>query len=224
MAMLVVYCSTQARQHTAIPGSTSTYNSSSSAVSGVWLFFNVWAANAIRVAYPNLNTPAIFYTVFLVATSTWGPQFATVDAGASFVVRLLKSFFTAFGLATGANVVLFPVSCRDVFFKEAVIFLQAAQGSLKAYIEYMRTLHPYDLREEMMAPGTCTTPKATALEHTIQQLTTVHVKMQGDLVFARRETAIGYLGADHIGEMCKQTRAIYHPMLGQSAPVAVGRG
>ena len=42
-ALLAAYCSIQVRIHTTPSGqSVSVYNSSASAVSGMWLFFNIW--------------------------------------------------------------------------------------------------------------------------------------------------------------------------------------
>ena len=75
IALLTCYCSVQARMHTSQPiSSTSTgasgstqaveYNSSASAVCGIWLFFNIMFANALRFSRPQLQTPVIMYSIF----------------------------------------------------------------------------------------------------------------------------------------------------------------
>ena len=75
IALLTCYCSVQARAHTSQPmssagtgasGSTQAveYNSSASAVCGIWLFFNIMFANALRFSRPQLQTPVIMYSIF----------------------------------------------------------------------------------------------------------------------------------------------------------------
>ena len=75
IALLTCYCSVQARIQTSQPvssantgasGSTQAveYNSSASAVCGIWLFFNIMFANALRFSRPQLQTPVIMYSIF----------------------------------------------------------------------------------------------------------------------------------------------------------------
>jgi glycerol uptake facilitator-like aquaporin len=86
VALLVVYCSVQARIHTTAeskpsaagsptPGATLvTYNSSASAVSGIWLFFQIYAINAARAKFPQLQFPSIMYSIFVIVACTYSPQ------------------------------------------------------------------------------------------------------------------------------------------------------
>ena len=76
IALLSCYCSVQARLHTSATVSSTTsigvsgsaqaveYNSSASAVSAVWLFFNICVSNALRFSRPQLQIPVILYTIF----------------------------------------------------------------------------------------------------------------------------------------------------------------
>jgi Na+/melibiose symporter-like transporter len=75
IAMLTCYSSVRARLNTSDPTSSSTigasgthqalqYNSSASAVSAVWLFFNIMFANALRFSRPQLQLPIILYSIF----------------------------------------------------------------------------------------------------------------------------------------------------------------
>ena len=75
IALLVCYSSVQARLHTSLPMQTGSagasgtqqaveYNSSASAVSAVWLFFNILFANALRFARPQLQLTIILYSIF----------------------------------------------------------------------------------------------------------------------------------------------------------------
>lgn len=70
VALLVVYCSVQARLHTtntsaagsAVAG-TVPYNSSASAVSAVWLFVQVFFVNTLKAKYPQFQFPSIMYSI-----------------------------------------------------------------------------------------------------------------------------------------------------------------
>jgi hypothetical protein len=142
MSLLASYCIIKARQNTAQAADSedpTLYNSSASAV---WLFFNVWMANMIRVASPNFNSPAILYTIFLVVTSTFAPQWPAMIFAISFAVRLLKAFLTGLGLATGVNLFFFPVSSRDIIFRETATYLRATRHALTCQATW-RQLEPY---------------------------------------------------------------------------------
>ncbi|KAH0123202.1 hypothetical protein KCU67_g17870, partial [Aureobasidium melanogenum] len=72
IALLAIYCTVQARLHTekavrtggpdtggtpALGAPTSTYNSSAAAVSGIWLFFEIWIINTTRAKIPQAKIP-----------------------------------------------------------------------------------------------------------------------------------------------------------------------
>jgi hypothetical protein len=52
---LGLWCARQAKLHTQPAGSTELYNSSAAAVSGVFLFFNVFAVNSFRAVSPFIS-------------------------------------------------------------------------------------------------------------------------------------------------------------------------
>ncbi len=100
IALLQVYCSVQARAHTTpAPSSSSNgpspgasvvgYNSSASAVSAIWLFFNIYLVNTLRASRPQLHFPVIMYSIFANVAATYAPFFPTMTAGIPFVKRLL---------------------------------------------------------------------------------------------------------------------------------------
>jgi hypothetical protein len=49
--ILALYCARVARNNTQAPGDTNRYNSSAAAVSAIFLFFNVYVANALRAVW-----------------------------------------------------------------------------------------------------------------------------------------------------------------------------
>ncbi len=233
MALLVIYCSAQARNHTkksAVPESTDTYNSSASAVSAIWLFFNSWISSTIRVAHPNFNSAAILYIIFLVVTSTWGPQFATMESGIAFVVRLLKAFLTGLGLATGVNLILFPISSRDIFFKDAVAYLESIEYALSAHSTYVESLgmakivaksQSDSMKAKMRSSKPSISPPnilgisgAETLHQAVNKLTAIHLRLAAESKFAKREISYGYLDAEDMDEVSDHLRMIYRHVLG----------
>lgn len=105
VALLQIYCSVQARAHTTpLPSSSSSgpspgaavsdYNSSAAVVCAIWLFFNVHLVNTLRASRPQLQFPAIMFSIFTNVASVYAPIFPTMAAGTSFVERLLEAFLT----------------------------------------------------------------------------------------------------------------------------------
>ncbi|KAF6222410.1 hypothetical protein HO133_001496 [Letharia lupina] len=156
VALLEIYCSVQARAHTTpsvkatgngpSPGTAvSNYNSSASAVSAIWLFFNIYLVNTLRASRPQLQFPVIIYSIFANVASVYAPTFPTMVAGIAFAKRLLEAFLTGFAIATGVSLFIFPVSVRMTFFKQSAGFIAAVQSTLKAQISYLQTLEKKDM-------------------------------------------------------------------------------
>lgn len=106
--LLMCYSAVKARQHSG-NDATASYNSSGSAVCGVWLFFQTYFVNMMRAKYqPTLQFPCILYTIFVVVASVNAPRLLTMTASIKFIMRLLKTFLTGFGLATGVSLFILP--------------------------------------------------------------------------------------------------------------------
>ncbi|MCJ1310085.1 hypothetical protein MMC25_003746 [Agyrium rufum] len=226
VALLAIYCSVKARQHTSppqkgsqgpTPGTTVVpYNSSASAVSAVWLFFNILVANAFRASRPALQFPTIIYSIFANVACTYAPLFPTMSVGISFVKRLMEAFFTGFAIAFGVNLFIIPISARDVVLKSIPKYTAALQGALKAQTAYLQTLE----KENVFAKSTDSSvpteesQSAKKMKGVLGGLTALHGKMHADLTFAKRETAYGKLHAEDIDEIFELLRGIMLPMLG----------
>ncbi|KAL9104915.1 MAG: hypothetical protein Q9187_008846, partial [Circinaria calcarea] len=65
-------------------------------------------------------------------------------AGISFVKKLLEACLTGFAIAFGVNLFVFPISSRDVVFKDASAYIKALQSTLKALTGYLQTLEDKD--------------------------------------------------------------------------------
>lgn len=89
LAMLMVWSAVKAREHTTVPGAPpSRYNSSQSAVLGIWLFFQIYIVNTLKAKFPQLAFPAIIYSIQVNVAATSGFLFTTPHS-----VRLSSSVY-----------------------------------------------------------------------------------------------------------------------------------
>lgn len=246
VALLEIYCSVQARAHTSpsvkatgsgpSPGAAvATYNSSASAVSAIWLFFNIYFVNTLRASRPQLQFPVIIYSIFANVASVYAPNFPTMAAGISFAKRLMEAFFTGFAIATGVSLFIFPVSVRMTLFKQSAGFIAAVQGTLKCQIAYLQTLEKKDMfrtppesdvdekdkksnkHKNVNAAKSNGSAEAQRLKAAIGALGELFGKMHADVTFAKREMAWGKLDASDIDELLKLFQGIILPMSGMSS-------
>ena len=245
VTLLEISCSVQARVHTSpsvkatgngpSPGAAvATYNSSASAVSAIWLFFNIYVVNTLRASRPQLQFPVIVYSIFANVASVYSPNFPTMVAGIAFTIRLMEAFLTGFAIATGVSLFIFPVTVRTTFFKQTTGFIAAAQGTLKAQIAYLQTLEKKDMfrspeesdendkdekskthNKRKVKPNDDT--EAQQLKSAIGALGELYGKMHTDIAFAKREIALGKLDASDIDELFKLLRGMLFPMTGMSS-------
>ncbi|MCJ1379990.1 hypothetical protein MMC17_003093 [Xylographa soralifera] len=236
VALLTIYCGVQARSHTTpvstkssdgpAPGApTYSYNSSASAVCAIWLFANIFAANSLRFSRPQLQFPVIIYSIFANVSSTYAPQFATMDQGIAFVKRLLEAFLAGFAIASVVNLIVFPQSSRDVVFSEASGYIAAIQGVLKAQNGYLRSLERKEMFRPLPKDDAEAVPEevsaAKAFKGALAGLTALHGKLQGDLTFAKREVAYSHLGPKEIDELFQKFREILLPLIGMGSVVDI---
>jgi predicted membrane channel-forming protein YqfA (hemolysin III family) len=232
VAMLALWSSVQARIHTTPPGersATYTYNSSQSAVLAVWLFANIWAVNSLRARRPSFNLPTIIYSIFVNISTTFGPFMTTTAAVEAFVRELLVAVLVGLALATAVNFLVFPVSSRTVLFKQLAGCIGLMRAAIGAEKQYLRGLEGQDMfmaatrdaaaEEEARKSGkkeakplTKEAKSAKAVRDTTAALRELAGKMQGDLVFAKRDAAWGKLCAKDIKQMVDLFRDIYIPM------------
>ncbi|KAJ6441600.1 arrestin (or S-antigen) [Purpureocillium lavendulum] len=121
MSLLVIWSSVQARIHTSPQGAAlqpPPYNSSQSAVCGVWLFANIWLANFLRARIPSLNLPVVIYSILVNTSATTGATIPTTNIAESFVRELLVAMLFGLGLAAGVSLLIFPIGGRTVVFSE----------------------------------------------------------------------------------------------------------
>lgn len=239
IAILGIWSGIQARKHTTAPNAPPVlYNSSQSAICAIWLFMNIWFANSFRAKFPAWQFPVMVYSIFTNVAFTFGPIFSTFQQAEALVRQLLIAFLTAFAIATGVNLFIFPVTGRTVVFKEQAGYIMALRGTLKAQAQYLRSLETSDMftgttnqdeerdgnhhhgqkknKNTKSQINPTQTPEAMALKGTIAGLTALHGKLHGDMVFAKREAAWGKLDGKDIDEIYGLFRSIIIPLIGMS--------
>ncbi|KAF1957761.1 hypothetical protein CC80DRAFT_442674 [Byssothecium circinans] len=226
ICVLMLWSSVKAREHTTprdLPPVRYRYNSSQSAVLGIWLFFQIWLVNTLKAKYAQLAFPSLLYSIFVNVAATFGPQFQTTAAVYSFVQRLLEGFLTGFAIATGVSLFVFPVSCRTVVMKEITRYIGALRGALMAHKSYFQSLESKDMfrnttwtpgpgEEELKKPKV--KPEIEAVKKIMAAISQLHAKLHGDLPFAKREMAYGKLSPEDFDRLFKHLREIMMPLMG----------
>ncbi|KAH7377774.1 hypothetical protein BKA66DRAFT_467191 [Pyrenochaeta sp. MPI-SDFR-AT-0127] len=226
IALLMVWSGVKAREHTTVPGAPpERYNSSQSVVLGVWLFFQIYAINAIKARFPQLAFPTIMYAIFVNVAATTGFLFRTVPQCTAFIQRLLEAFLTGFALATGVCLFIIPITCRTVVMKEVTGYIGLLKGALGAHKAYIHALEGGDMFGQTYIPEeegnkkkkdkkTKVKPEIAAIKKMMGALQELHGKLTADLPFAKREIAYGKLTPDDLEAMFKHLRSILLPVLG----------
>lgn len=223
LALLTMYSSVKARQHTQ-SSPDQLYNSSASAVSGVWLFFQIWLVHTFRAKYPQFQFPVIIFAFFANISSVYAPQMQTLPAGITMIERMLKAFLSGLGISTAVSLLILPMTSRKAVFKQMDGYIGGLRSALGAHAAYFETLESDDMfgraetyddsREKFGKKGKVYSPEAEAIRIAIRQITELHAKLHGDLTFAKREFALGKLGPDDIQSIFRHLRQIMIPVVG----------
>ncbi|KAK8241927.1 hypothetical protein HDK77DRAFT_393852 [Phyllosticta capitalensis] len=222
--LLMCYTAVKARQHSG-NDATASYNSSGSAVCGVWLFFQTYFVNMMRAKYqPTLQFPCILYTIFVVVASVNAPRLLTMTASIKFIMRLLKTFLTGFGLATGVSLFILPLTSRKIVLGTMNAYVGALRKSLQAHSDYFTSMEIKDMFYRVstgLSGDKQRQPEAKTVKASVAAIQALQGKLQQDLPFAKREIAWGYLGPDDLQAMSKMLRGVMLPLAGLSSVVDI---
>lgn len=229
-ALLTMFSSVKARQNTASDPNDK-YNSSASAVSGIWLFFQIWMVHTFRAKYPQLQFPVIIYAMFANISSVYAPQMQDMPAAFRMVKQMLTSFLTGLGISTGTSLFILPRTSRQIVFKQMAGYIGGLRSALKAHATYFESLERDDMfgrtetydegREKIGKKGKIYSAEAQAIRGAIRVITDLHAKLHGDLTFAKREIALGKLGPDDLQTIFRHLRQIMIPVVGLSFVVDI---
>lgn len=231
LALLTMYSSVKARQHTTAANTTDSYNSSASAVSGVWLFFQIWLVHTFRAKYPQFQFPVIIYAIFANISSVYAPQMQDMTAAFNMIKRLVGTFLTGLAISTVTSLFVLPMTSRKAVFKQMASYIGGLRTALKAHAVYFETLERDDMfgrsetyddaREKFGKKGKVYSSEAEVIRGAIRQITDIHAKLHGDLTFAKREFAMGKLGPNNLQKIFRHLRQIMIPVVGLSFVVDI---
>ena len=235
--LLALFCVTQARLHTTPAGQPLLgYNSSASAVCGIWLFAQLYLINTIRAARPQFQFPCIIYSIFANVSMVYGVEFGTMASAISFMTRLLEAFLAGFGIASGVSFFVFPTSSRKVVFKEITGYLMSLDGVLKTQTAYIQSLEDFDpvkarqkweegrrsdKKQKGPTPGPLTTPAGMKMKEVFGKALELHTKLHSDITPAKREFAIGKLESHDLTELWKMLRLFFVPVVGLASSMSL---
>jgi len=199
---------------------TAGYNSSASAVAGIWLFVQIYGISVMRARLPQLTIPSILFAIFANVSMVYAPQFSTMAQAQSFAQRLLEAFLTGFAISTGVSVLIFPLTSRQVVFMEMTGYIGSLRAAMKANLDYLTSLENVDLfaphRINTAGEQVLGSREADTFQGKMQALAALQAKFHTDLPFAKREIAMGKLGPDDLQQIQKLLREIMLPTVGLS--------
>ena len=209
------------------------YNSSASAVAGIWLVFTIWFANMLRAKRQQLQFPVIIYSIFTIVASTNCTRLPNVPAGQAFVNKLLQTFLTGFGLSAGVALFIFPITSRMIVSKQIAGFLQLTEATLSAHHQYRVSISQIEEHSEegdqaadaktsphgvfhgkQKKPGSTLPAEAQAVKAALANLGQLFGKIHVELSFAKREAAYGKLGPHDYDQIFECLRDILLPVGG----------
>ncbi|EMC97852.1 hypothetical protein BAUCODRAFT_67516 [Baudoinia panamericana UAMH 10762] len=220
VALLAMLCTVRARINSeGYP--TAPYNSSASAVAGLFLFAEIYLISVWRAKMPQFTIPSIILAIFANVSMIYAPQFSSMVQAEAFAQRLLEAFLTGFAISTGVSLLVFPLTSRQVVLKELTGYIGLLRASLKANIDYIHSLENADMfsphRVNTAGQEVAGSKEADAFKAKMQALAALHSKFTADVPFAKREIAIGTLGADDMQQLAKHIRMVMLPTLGLSS-------
>ncbi|KAH8689403.1 hypothetical protein BGW36DRAFT_390799 [Talaromyces proteolyticus] len=233
-AFLMAYCCVEARKHTSTPVSEAAtsdklsvpYNSTASAVAGIWLFFQMYILNSLRAKNPQLNYPVVMHNMLFHVAAVNAPSYTDVTTGTAAITLILKATLTGLGLATATHFLILPDTSREVVSKLMGDYIDALQGTLKAHVSYFESMesidmfvrvHTSNLTEEKKLYRT----KADAIKDAARNMSKIHSNLGNELPFAKREVAFGKLGPDDLARIFKHLRSAMTPINGLSTVVDI---
>ncbi|KAE8382518.1 hypothetical protein BDV26DRAFT_299438 [Aspergillus bertholletiae] len=233
MSLLLMYCATQARIHTTPPAATAQlmqalseassdpsevsilslpYNSSASAVSGIWLFFGVWISTAIRARRPQLIFPVVMFNIFINVSATYGALLPTMGLCMSLVKQVLLSMLTGLGISFGVGIFFTPTTSRMIACKIIVGYI----GLLKVIIhgeqgrvDRLKSRRIYRVETATSVPNIPhDASSSTGIAGALQQLASTHRALETEIACVARELEFNRLSAENFGQILRNLGAV----------------
>lgn len=198
--LLALWCGTQARKHTTNPADLpDKYNSSQSAILGVWLLFSIWIASTVKSAYPTLLMPVLLGEIYLIVGCTSGVNLETMNAALEFSDRLIVNFLFGLAISFGVSIFIFPLSCRTVFFESVTTYFVTMRKVIETQQNFFSAMREHDPWSHHTNFNDST--EFAAHKKTMEGLYGAAANMRGELAFAGRELAFGNLNQTQMSEL-----------------------
>ncbi|ATZ55495.1 hypothetical protein BCIN_12g00880 [Botrytis cinerea B05.10] len=216
ITMLSTWSALQARIHTD-PDGLHKYNSSQSAVTAVWLFFNVWLSNSLQARYSGLLIPTILYNIFVIVQYTSCSRFTTWTQCWDLIYLTVQCYYTGVAISFVSGILIYPVSCRTEFFEVTEKYIESLHGMLSGTAEYLKKLpltsDTQPTTDDEKSPGEL---YGRGLRERMTGVKALYVQMHEKLPMAKREIAWGKLHAKDLTSISNLCRKILVPLGGHS--------
>ena len=151
---------------------------------------------------------------------TYAPQFSTMAQAQQFLLHILEAYLTAFGIATGVSLLVFPLTSRHLVGNDIESFIAAFRSALQANMTYLNSLEDSDMfaaqRTNTAGQKPPRSPEAEEFNKKIQALAGIQGRLNMNLSFAKREIATGSLGPDDLQYCFRLMRQCLIPAIGLS--------
>jgi hypothetical protein len=141
----------------------------------------------------------------------------------TFLHRVTLAFLTGYSLAFLVGLLIVPVSCRLIAFKEITGFLELTRKTLKqqaSHIHKLKSLGVLDDYTSVSGSNSVLTSLSTEVftqdvwstsdtKKTLAQLETLHSKLGPDVCYAQREVAFGCITASDMEILCERMQELF---------------
>jgi hypothetical protein len=228
VALLAMWSAIQARKHTTSTGeSVSDYNSSASAVVGVWLFALTYLINvrrqllhwsiqlqkltsfqSFKSAMPQFKFAYVMASIIMIVTLAYAPQMTEMTAALSIARRLFGALLLGLAIATGISLSFFPATSRKLVIGHIAAYLSGIRKVLEAQSAFLISIEDQSMFHS--------SSESETLRSEVKKLRLVNNKLFSEIKFAKKEIAYGYLDAADLSEMHRLLRAVFLPIAGMT--------
>ncbi|TVY12919.1 Uncharacterized protein LARI1_G008845, partial [Lachnellula arida] len=221
VTMLATWSGLQARFHTD-PHGLNKYNSSQSAIAGVWLFVNILISNSLQARYPELLIPTILYNIFIIVQFTSCSRFDTWKQCWDLIYLTIRCYYTGVAISFVSGILVYPVTCRSEIFEVQEKYIEALRDMLDGVSTYLGGLlatpaiTPADTENSIEGEKGHLECDGPALRAKMVLVKSLYIKMHHELAMAKREIAWGKLRAKDITAISDHCRRILMPLGGMA--------
>ena len=177
-------------------------------------------STAVRARRKHLFFPSVMFCIYINIAMPYTSFFPSWELITTLLRRITIAFLTGYSLAILVGLLIVPVSCRLVAFKEITGYLQLTRKVLKQQASHIHRLKTLGTLNDDMSVSASTsfstsTDKATGniwdisdIRQTLAKLGTLHSKIGEDVIYAQREVAFGCITAHDIEKLSERIQEL----------------